>query len=79
MSCVCTIFVTVKITINVFVYLFVSSCFGKCSILSIKLLLFEIIDCFFSVDLNTSAEQVLGMHDDAIKCVEHCPTPGMIT
>ena len=64
---------------GLFVCLFVSSCFGKCSIPSIKLLLFEIIDCFFSVDLNTSAEQVLGMHDDAIKCVEHCPTPGMIT
>lgn len=52
---------------------------GNAAYFSIKLLLFEIIDCFFSVDLNTSAEQVLGMHDDAIKCVEHCPTPGMIT
>jgi len=28
------------------------------------------------VDLNTSAEQVVGMHDEAIKCVEHCPQSG---
>jgi len=30
------------------------------------------------VDLNTSAEQVVGMHDEAIKCVEYCPQSGMI-
>ena len=31
-----------------------------------------------SVDLNTSAEQVVGMHDEAIKCVEYCPQSGRI-
>lgn len=31
-----------------------------------------------SVDLNTSAEQVVGMHDEAIKCVEYSPQSGRI-
>ncbi|KAJ7339419.1 mitotic spindle checkpoint protein Bub3 [Desmophyllum pertusum] len=30
------------------------------------------------VDLNTSAEQVVGMHDEAIKCVEYCPQSGLV-
>ena len=30
------------------------------------------------MDLNTSAEQVVGMHDEAIKCVEYSPQSGRI-
>ena len=52
---------------------------GNAAYLASNFCYLKLLIVFFSVDLNTSAEQVLGMHDDAIKCVEHCPTPGMIT
>ena len=36
------------------------------------------IPFLFSMDFNTSAEQVVGMHEAPIKCVEYCPSLGMV-
>ena len=47
----------------------------SCLVISNRMLINPIV-FFFRMDFNTSTEQVVGMHEAPIKCVEFCPAIG---